>query len=162
MEGHSLLHWCHGVLENYYHTLYRHCLRYVYSPLIEKALDDFRVRWNTHAIRPNRLAGCPSGVPDDLYHLPQLTGMLHSVVPIYYAGENARYSWHFSRYHSVQATSCSQQASFLQVTFSQKPFYGGRLYTSLLAIDRLFTLGCSYHLALLISCMCNFYLKLCS
>lgn len=53
----------------------RHCLRYVYGPLIEKALDDFKRRWNAHTIRPNCVAGCPSGVPDDLYHLPQLTGI---------------------------------------------------------------------------------------
>ena len=69
--------------DNYYTTIsingilfYRHCIAYVYEPLIKKALDDFKERWNCHAIRPNRLAGCPSGVPDDLYSLPQLTGIM--------------------------------------------------------------------------------------
>ena len=41
-----------------------------------KALDDFKSRWNAHRIRPSRTAGCPSGVPDDLYSLPQLKGEL--------------------------------------------------------------------------------------
>ena len=31
-------------------------------------------QWNTHRIRQNRKAGCPSGVPNDLYELPQLEG----------------------------------------------------------------------------------------
>jgi hypothetical protein len=59
-------------------NVFRHCLCYVYEPLIKKALDDFKARWNNHSIRRNRLAGCPSGVPNDLYNLPQITGLFHS------------------------------------------------------------------------------------
>ena len=46
-----------------------------YGELLNKALQDFKQRWNTHKIRPSRTAGCPSGVPDDLYSLPELTGI---------------------------------------------------------------------------------------
>lgn len=53
----------------------RHCLRYVYESLIEEALNAFKVRWNAHRIRENRLSGCPSGVPDDLYSLPEINGI---------------------------------------------------------------------------------------
>ena len=53
---------------------YRHCLAYVYEPLLENSLKDFKARWNSHRIRNNRKAGCPSGVPDDLYYLPQQQG----------------------------------------------------------------------------------------
>ena len=43
--------------------------------LLREALDDFCNRWNLHRIQPNRKAGCPSGVPDDLYQLPHLNGI---------------------------------------------------------------------------------------
>ena len=43
-------------------------------PLLNEALEDFKIRWNAHKIRRNKVAGCPHGVPDDLYHLPQLNG----------------------------------------------------------------------------------------
>lgn len=57
----------------------RHSLGYVFGPLIEKGLQEFQERWNNHAIRPNRLSGCPSGIPNDLYSLPELTGtQLHN------------------------------------------------------------------------------------
>lgn len=56
--------------------MYRHCLSFVYADLIETALDEFKARWNSHSIRPSRLAGCPSGVPDDLYNLPEINGMI--------------------------------------------------------------------------------------
>ena len=52
----------------------RHCIGYVYEPLLKEALEDFKDRWNSHRIRRNRVAGCPAGIPDDLYHLPQLNG----------------------------------------------------------------------------------------
>ena len=49
---------------------------YVYEPLLNEALQDFKERWNFHRIRLNRVAGCPAGVPSDLYYLPQLNGRL--------------------------------------------------------------------------------------
>ena len=45
-----------------------------YETLIEKALTEFKERWNAHTIRPNHLSGCPSGVPNDLYNLPEING----------------------------------------------------------------------------------------
>ena len=54
--------------------VFRHCLAFIYAPFLQKALDDFRDRWNSHRMRPNKKAGCPTGVPDDLYNLPHLTG----------------------------------------------------------------------------------------
>ena len=46
----------------------------MYEPLL-RSLEEFKQRWNSHRIRRNRLAGCPAGVPDDLYYIPQQTGM---------------------------------------------------------------------------------------
>lgn len=57
----------------------RHCLGYVYGTLIEKTLCEFQERWNSHTIRQNRLAGCPSGVPDDLYNLPEMNGIILNI-----------------------------------------------------------------------------------
>jgi len=53
----------------------RHCLAYVYELLLRKALNDFQDRWNSH-----QKAGYPPGVPDDLYHLPLLTGKYACIV----------------------------------------------------------------------------------
>lgn len=55
---------------------YSHCLRFVYGDLIAASLNDFKERWNSHRIRRSRLSGCPCGVPDDLYTLPHLTGII--------------------------------------------------------------------------------------
>ena len=55
-------------------TFCRHCISFVYGPLLEKSLDEFKERWNTHSIRASHLAGCPAGVPDDLFNLPELNG----------------------------------------------------------------------------------------
>ena len=56
-----------------------HCLGFVYGDLIERSLDEFKSRWNTHTIRHNRLAGCPSGVPEDLYNLPEINGSYYTM-----------------------------------------------------------------------------------
>ena len=48
-------------------------------------LHCFKMLWmifepdGIHRMRPNKKAGCPTGVPDDLYNLPHLTGR-HTVV----------------------------------------------------------------------------------
>lgn len=47
--------------------------------MIERNLDKFKDRWNQHKIRKNRKAGCPHGIPDDLYNLPQVTGIVDPV-----------------------------------------------------------------------------------
>ena len=60
----------------------RHCLAYAYGLILKQSLEDFRKRWNSHRIRQNRLAGCPPGVPDDLYYLPQSNGEYNFVVII--------------------------------------------------------------------------------
>lgn len=38
------------------------------------ALEEFGKSWNSHRIRPSRTAGCPAGIPEDLYSLPELMG----------------------------------------------------------------------------------------
>ena len=65
--------------------LYRHSLAYTFGRLLNEALDDFKNRWNSHRIRPSRTGGCPSGVLDDLYSLPQLTGYVHQKILIFIA-----------------------------------------------------------------------------
>ena len=49
----------------------------MYADIIEKGLEEFKTRWNSHSIRPSRMAGCPCGVPDDLYNLPEMNGNAH-------------------------------------------------------------------------------------
>ena len=51
----------------------------MYGGLLEKSLEEFKERWNSHSIRRSRLANCLAGVPDDLYNLPQINGMQVSI-----------------------------------------------------------------------------------
>ena len=54
----------------------RNCLAFTFAPLLQKEVDEFVLYWNTHKIRANRLANCPSGIPDDLYDMPAHVGTL--------------------------------------------------------------------------------------
>ena len=42
--------------------------------LIQNDLDRVKLEWNSHRLRPVRNSVCPSGHPDELFHLPQLLG----------------------------------------------------------------------------------------
>ena len=55
-------------------AIIRHSLAYTYGNMMELSLNEFMESWNTHCIRPTHTAGCPAGVPIDLYSLPSLHG----------------------------------------------------------------------------------------
>ena len=52
------------------------CVRFCFLPVVQDSLDTFRNTWNSHRIRPNRLAGHISGIPDVLYYQPLLQGSM--------------------------------------------------------------------------------------
>lgn len=43
--------------------------------LLESELNEFRQEWNAHKIRANNKSLLPSGIPNDLYDMPQTYGM---------------------------------------------------------------------------------------
>lgn len=45
-------------------------LRFCFTVIVQKDLDECVKLWNTHRIRPSRTASCPGGVPNELYYLP--------------------------------------------------------------------------------------------
>ncbi|XP_030607838.1 uncharacterized protein LOC115795856 [Archocentrus centrarchus] len=49
-------------------------LRFCFSSVLQKDLDECKDLWNKHRIRPSRLASCPGGIPDELYLLPHRYG----------------------------------------------------------------------------------------
>lgn len=53
----------------------RHCVAFVYLPFLNEDLKSFVDRWNDHRIRPSKTSGCPSGIPNDIYHLPEINGI---------------------------------------------------------------------------------------
>ncbi len=55
-------------------VLHRWCVGYTFCNLLKRDIAEFKDWWNKHRIRPNTLANCPHGVPEDLYALPRLTG----------------------------------------------------------------------------------------
>lgn len=50
------------------------CLKFCFMPLIQEELDRVAVHWNLHKIRPSSNEESPSGRPDVLYFLPELSG----------------------------------------------------------------------------------------
>jgi len=56
-----------------------HCsdaIRYSFGPLIQEELNRVITEWNYHRVRPSSMAEAPAGIPEVLYHLPELEGML--------------------------------------------------------------------------------------
>ena len=53
---------------------HRNAVRYVFGPLIQKELDQFAFEWNHHHIRHSNMAELPHGVPEVLYHFPNIHG----------------------------------------------------------------------------------------
>ena len=65
------------------HALYlfvRYCLAYCYFDIIDEELQAYATEWNCHYVKMTHGARCPPGGPNDLYVLPQLTGMYHNIV----------------------------------------------------------------------------------
>eukprot|EP00731_Ephydatia_muelleri_P013068 Em0007g378a len=56
-------------VEHQYHTA-----GYVFGPLLQQELKEFKDMWNCHRIRRNRFAACPCDVPDDVYNLYSFMG----------------------------------------------------------------------------------------
>ena len=52
------------------------CLRFCYCDLIQKELHKVATLWNLHNIRPSRNTESPSGRPDTMYFVPEITGTL--------------------------------------------------------------------------------------
>jgi len=52
---------------NYHHI---EGIRYCFTHVVQNDLSQFVSFWNSHRIRHSRGAGCPGGVPDELYFLP--------------------------------------------------------------------------------------------
>ena len=50
--------------------LHMECLWFCFHGVLQKDLDNVRLHWNTHRIRPSRYGTVP-GIPDVLYHLPE-------------------------------------------------------------------------------------------
>ena len=49
----------------------RYCLAYSMGALLEKELEEFVCSWSSHLIRSNSKARCPSGIPNDLFEMPE-------------------------------------------------------------------------------------------
>ena len=58
------------------------CLKFCFMPVTREELRKFAMRWNLHNIRPSRNEDSPSGRPDLLYFLPDMTGARDLMTPI--------------------------------------------------------------------------------
>ncbi|XP_057306649.1 uncharacterized protein LOC130644886 isoform X2 [Hydractinia symbiolongicarpus] len=54
--------------------IHREALKFCSNEIVQKELDDFRVLYNTHRIRPYRNQHCPNGRPCFIYSVPEFYG----------------------------------------------------------------------------------------
>ena len=52
----------------------RKCLAVVLVTMLEQELSDFVAYWNLHRIRSNRIIECPTGIPEDMFDMPEEFG----------------------------------------------------------------------------------------
>lgn len=64
--------------------LHKYFLAYSMGALLEKELEEFVCGWNSHLIRSNSKARCPSGIPNDLFEMPENYDAVDYLQPIDY------------------------------------------------------------------------------
>ena len=52
-----------------------YCLRYCFMEILQKDLNFVASSWNKHVIRASNMSECPSGIPDELFFLPENSGL---------------------------------------------------------------------------------------
>ena len=53
----------------------RYAVAYCMAHILENEWNEFRDEWNSHKIHENSKTLLPSGIPNDLYDLPQTFGL---------------------------------------------------------------------------------------
>lgn len=56
------------------------CIRFCFSSLIQRELDEVKNTWNHHHISHSRQAVVPNGKPIILYNAPEVTGAAFIIV----------------------------------------------------------------------------------
>ncbi len=54
----------------------RDAARYTFGNLLQVQLQNFTREWNSHRIRPSKMAEAPSGIPNVLFEFPELEGII--------------------------------------------------------------------------------------
>ena len=60
----------------------RQCLVFIILPRLED-IQEYVHYWNSYLMRHNRLADCPSGVPNELFELPSLHSKTYMVLQLH-------------------------------------------------------------------------------
>ena len=66
----------HIAITYLYHDFFliRDAVRYSFGSLLKAELNCFMTEWNRHRICPSKMAEIPSGIPNVLFHFPELQG----------------------------------------------------------------------------------------
>lgn len=57
-----------------YHYHFSDAVRYTSGYLLKEELKQFMTEWNSHRIRPSKMAETPAGIPNVLFQFPELQG----------------------------------------------------------------------------------------
>jgi len=63
---------------------HKHCMQYCLMAILQYHLDCALELWNSHNIRPSK-APCPSGIPNEMYYLPQQYNAQDYLLPVSHA-----------------------------------------------------------------------------
>lgn len=69
-----------------FNYIYSELMRFCFLPMVQNDLDMVRRTWNNHRIRKIKNVDAPSGKPDMLFYMPELTGQLVSIFERYIYG----------------------------------------------------------------------------
>jgi hypothetical protein len=72
---------CESGIVDLGNILHRECLWFCFHTIIQDHLDKVKHRWNTHRIRQSKY-GTVAGIPNLLYHLPDLYGGIDCKCPL--------------------------------------------------------------------------------
>lgn len=54
--------------------LHMECLAFCFLPVLRQELQSLLLTWNNHRVRNMKNSGCPSGIPNILFHYPDMYG----------------------------------------------------------------------------------------
>ena len=57
----------------------RDCIRFLFMEFLQKELDEVSSMWNQHLIRYARSPQHISGIPNELYYIPELQGSIYLI-----------------------------------------------------------------------------------
>ena len=57
-------------------------MRFSFMDVLQAQLDEVQLLWNTHLIRHSQSPRVVTGVPDELFYIPEIQGFASYIIPV--------------------------------------------------------------------------------